>query len=292
MNFISYGLNLQKGDKILLLQDEYPSNVYPFEHWKEKGVELEFISLAPSEEEFFQNLKKKISKNVKVISISTVHWCTGMVFPLQKIGELCHENNIDFILDGAQGVGHIPINLQSSNISYMAFPTWKWLLGPLGMGVLYIRRDKLKKLKPIFKGQNSVDNGEEYLPYKNNFRNSADRFEISTSNFTDWVYFLSSLEILDEAGFQNIQERLLALSGFLSKKLTEIGMTVYSDNFQNPTAIIVFEAPGKDSTEVAKILQKNNIVCAVRLNRIRLAPHVYNSIEQLQKVVDLLKNLP
>ncbi len=290
MNYISYGLDLHEGDKILLLEDEYPSNVYPFEHWKDKGVELEFIPLASNEKDFLENIQKKLTPNVKAISISAVHWCTGIPFPLVEIGKLCEEKKIDFILDGAQGVGHTKIDLTASNISYMAFPAWKWLLGPLGMGVMYVKKNNLEKLKPIFKGQNSVEKSEEYLPYKEKLKNNADRFEISTCNFTDWVYFLASLEILDRAGFEKVQNRLYALGEFLSKSLTEIGMKVYSDNFQSKTAIIVFEKPGRESAEIAGVLQKNKIVCAVRLNRIRLAPHVYNSIEQLKNVIEILKS--
>ncbi len=232
MNFISHGLDLKKGDKILLLEDEYPSNVYPFEHWKEKGVELDFISLAPTEEEFLLNTEKKISQNVRAISISAVHWCTGMPLPIEKIGELCAKKNIDFILDGAQGIGHTQVDVQKANISYMAFPAWKWLLGPLGLGVLYIKKEKLDVLKPIFKGQNSVEGGEEYLPYKKNFRRSADRFEISTSNFSDWIYFLATLESLEKVGFEKIQKRLYTLGDFLKAHLKEIGMEVYSERFR------------------------------------------------------------
>ncbi|MCG6894350.1 MAG: aminotransferase class V-fold PLP-dependent enzyme, partial [Desulfobacteraceae bacterium] len=166
MNFISHGLQLMPGDEIVLLESEYPSNVYPWWHWREKGVVLRTAPMASDPDTFFSGLSERINKQTRVIAVSAVHWCTGMPLPLQRIGALCRERGIDLVVDGAQGVGMTPLDLKAVGITYMAFPAWKWLTGPIGLGVMYVSREKLESLKPIFIGTASVVNELEYLPYK------------------------------------------------------------------------------------------------------------------------------
>jgi len=289
INFISHGLDLHAGDKILLLENEYPSNVYPYEHWKEKDVELGFISLANTPFDFLENVINAISPNVRAISLSAVHWCTGMPLPLLEIGKICRDKNIELILDGAQGVGLVALDLRRIGISYMAFPAWKWLLGPLGLGVLYVSKEKLDSLKVIFKGQSSVVKDEEYLPYKSELRHGTDRFEYSTVSFTDWVYFQSTITMLHEIGFTNVMHRIYELSDILSSGLRNSGFRIHSDNFPGvKTGIVVADKSGIDSSELVTRLKRNNIVSALRLGRVRLAPHIYISEEQIQKVISVL----
>lgn len=291
MNFISHGLDLKAGDKILLLENEYPSNIYPFDHWKEKGVELDFIPISQTPAGFLKNFNFKLSSNVKVVSLSAVHWCTGMPLPLKEIGEICKKKKIELIIDGAQGVGLVDIDVVDMNITAMAFPAWKWLLGPLGVGVIYVKSEKLATMKTIFKGQNSVVNAEEYLPYKSELKPGADRFEYSTCNFTDWIYFKGSLEMLDRVGFDSIRERIYIMAEYLVERIRRKGYSLYRDNFPElKTGIIVFDKPGVDSAAILNVLKENDIVAALRLGRIRMAPHVYNSHDQLDKVVKILSS--
>lgn len=291
INFISQGLNLFRGDEILLLENEYPSNVYPFQHWEEKGVHLKFIPMADSPGQFIQNVNAMISTKTKAISLSLVHWCTGMPLPVTEIGQICRDREIEFILDGAQGVGLIPIDVKKMNISYMAFPAWKWLLGPLGLGGIYVAKDRLATMKTIFKGQSSVINADEYLPYKSEIRPGADRFEYSTGNFTDWVYWKSTLEMLSEIGFDNVRERIYSLKDYLADGLRNKGFQIYSDSFPElKTGILACAKSGVDSSELVKKLRDNKVISAMRLGRVRLAPHIYNSFEQLDKVIELLGN--
>ncbi len=289
INFISQGLALHRGDEILLLENEYPSNVYPFQHWEEKGIHLKFISMADTPAQFLENVNLAISGNTKVISLSLVHWCTGMPLPVTEIGQICKERNIEFILDGAQGVGLIPVDVKKMNISYMAFPAWKWLLGPLGLGGIYVAKDRLATMKTIFKGQSSVVNADEYLPYKSEIRPGADRFEYSTGNFTDWVYWKSTLEMLSEIGFPVVQERIYALKEYLADGLRKKGFQIYSDSFaESKTGILACAKSGVDSAELVIKLRENKVISAVRLGRVRFAPHIYNSFEQMDRVVELL----
>lgn len=289
MNFISHGLALKAGDEIILLENEYPSNVYPWHHWAHRGIRLRTAPMSSTPDGFLDKLKGIVSSATKVIALSAVHWCTGMPLPLEAIGQLCRKRGIDLVVDGAQGVGMRKIDVQACNIAYMAFPAWKWLMGPLGTGILFIRRSKLEKLNPIFIGTESVVNDEQYLPYKSELKPSADRFTISTANFNDWVYFLAALEMLDDIGFDRVRERLRALAEHLCDGLRRSGCRVVSDDFADDrSAICVFETPAAPASEILKRFSSGGIVAAERLGRVRLSPHIYNSFDQLDMTVELV----
>lgn len=291
MNFISHGLRLEPEDEIILLENEYPSNVYPWLHWKEKGIEIRTAPAGDSPEDFIEGLERMINSRTRLIAISAVHWCTGMPFPLEAAGRLCRDRGIDWVTDGAQGVGMVPVDVKKAGISYMAFPAWKWLMGPLGLGVLYISQEKLEQLRPVFIGTESVVRDEEYLPYKSELKPAADRFTFSTANFNDWVYFLASLEFLNSIGFEQIRARLLELSAHFRTKLGEAGFQVMSDRFPSyPTGITVCEKTGTPSGEIMNRLKQHRIVAAERLGRIRFSPHIYNSPEQLEETVKAIEN--
>ena len=292
MNFISHGLKLSAEDEVILLENEYPSNIYPWRHLEKKGVKLVTAPMETSPETFLKALKRSITAKTRVISLSAVHWCTGMPLPLKQVGKLCKENSINFVVDGAQGVGIQSLDIRTANIDYMAFSAWKWLLGPLGLGVLFISKEKLNDLDPVFIGTASVTNDKEYLPYKSELKPTADRFTISTANFNDWVYFEAALEFLKAIGFSAVRERIFELSAQLSKGLIKIGFNVFSDQFPDyPTGIVVCEKPGVGSDVIMTHLKKNNIVAAERLRRVRFSPHVYISPEQIDEAVGVLEQV-
>jgi len=239
--------------------------------------------------DFLEKLESQLTGKTRAITISSVHWCTGMPFPLEEVGVLCREKGIDFIVDGAQGVGLLPHDLKGLGISYMAFPTWKWLMGPLGMGVLYVPKEKLGELHPIFAGSDSVVNPEDYFPYKTELKPDADRFTISTANFSDWVWFHASLEYLSGIGFENVRQRVLELGKQLADGLRNAGFDVLSDKFPDtPTGITVCEKKGIPAGELVAHLKKNKIVVAERLGRVRLAPHIYISPDQIDETVRVM----
>jgi len=291
MNFISHGLNLKSGEEILVLENEYPSNVYPWEHWKTKGVSLKFIPVGKSPQEFFDIFQKVVSSQTKVVSLSAAHWCTGMPLPLEQVGEFCESHGIYFVVDGAQGVGNFFIDVKKFKIHFMAFSGWKWLLGPLGIGILYIDKQKLEEIQPIFKGSDSVSNPEEYLPYKTEFKKNVDRFEFSTSSFLNWVYFKASLSLLREIGWNTVQARIHELASFTTKQLREIGFELESDYFSEPTGIIVGKHQKFPTSQIVSHLRSHKILVTERLGQVRFSAHIYNSEEQILHVREVLEKI-
>ncbi len=289
MNMVSHGIDFFRGDEVVLLENEYPSNVYPWKHLERKGVKLVVAPMEDDPDAFLKGLAERVSEKTKAVSVSAVHWCTGIPLPLNRIGKFCEDRGIEFVVDGAQGVGMRPIDVREANISFMAFSAWKWLMGPLGLGVFYVAKEKLETLKPEIVGTGSVVRDEEYLPYKTELKPTADRFTISTPNFADWIYFLASLEFLDRIGFDACIGRIYELTDLLNDGLRQIGCRVYSDRAPGVrTGITVFETPNVPASKVLEVLKNNNVVAAERLGRVRLAPHIYLLPEQLEKAVRIV----
>ncbi len=286
MNHVSLGMDLHPGDEILLLEDEYPSNVYPWEHWAQKGVRLNTVPQGDSPDAFLRNFQNALSPDTKVAALSAVHWCTGMPLPIRRIAELCAVRDVDLVVDGAQGVGHVKIDM-SWGISYLAFSAWKWLLGPAGLGVLVVPKDKLSALRPIAKGTGSVVNDSEYFPYRDELKPNAERFMFSTVNFNDWVYFRTSLQLLEEIGYSRVMARLYELGVRLADGLRDLGFGVLSDRFAPArTAIIVAEHPEHPAGALVSRLRHEGVVAKERFGRVRFSPHVYLMEEHLDRALE------
>jgi selenocysteine lyase/cysteine desulfurase len=289
MNFVSHGLRLAPGQSLLLLADEYPSNVYPWEHWRRKGVTLEFLPLGRTPEEFLSGFADRVRRgNVGAVSLSAVHWCTGMPLPLAEAGRICRERDIPLVVDGSQGAGLTTLRPQEMGMACMAFSAWKWLLGPLGLGVLYVARAWLDRIEPIFKGSESVVNDGQYFPYRDTLKPDASRFAISTGSLANLVHFDASLRYLEAIGWPVVQARLTELGAQLWERLRSAGFEPAWEG-TGSNAIVSVRHPRLDSAEAVGKLRRENVVAAERLGFIRLAPHIYNNEEQLQRAASLLE---
>lgn len=282
INFISHGLSFQEGDQVLLLRDEYPSNVYPWLHLQQKGVTIDYLEAHVDPEEFVKGLRAKINKNTRLVSISGVHWISGAIFPLKEVGQICKENDIFFCVDGTQAVGHVDVDVIDMSIDAMAFSAWKWLLGPLGLGVLYINKRRLPEVSTKFIGTSSVVDDESYLPYKSQLKPTAERFTYSTPSIHDWTHFYLSLKFLNQLGFSNVQARITELSRQTRQLLASQGLNfALSQELSQHTGIVSASHPKVPSASLVKELKASGFITALRNQHIRLAPHICNTHSQL-----------
>lgn len=291
MTFIAQSLPLERGDKILLVEREYPSNVYPFLQLKRQGVEIGFVSPGSSNDEFVENIRAALTTNVRAMSLSAVDWLTGLRFDLKRIGHLLRQRGVAFILDAAQGAGHVDIDVAEYGVDAMAFSCWKWLLGPLGSGGLYVADDFLRKLDIRVAGTSSVKNDENYLPHREDYKESVERFMLSTAPYMNWIFLEASLEFIDGIGLANVQARNLQLAEKLSGILRTAGFDVLRDNFgADKTAIVCARRDG-DMAALHATLTKNGIVSALREGNLRFSPHLNTDEADLSRFQGILSGL-
>ncbi len=290
LNIVANGLDFKYGDKILLSDVEFPANVYPWLNLKKKGVKIKFIK---SQNGFsdIDDLLKAIDSKCKVLSITYVQFFNGFKNDLETIGKICEEKNIFFVVDGIQGVGCLDLDIKKTKMDFLAGGGQKWLLSSPGTGFFYLSDNAKMKIDPAFFGWMSVDwklNFSDLLKYDLPPFSSSRRFEIGTYPFSTLWTMCASLELLSEIGTKAIERQVLKLIDLLIDYLKDTPYQIKSSLIpQHRSGILSFSA--KDCARLHQTLSQKNIITSFRENSIRVSPHFYNSTEDIEKLINVLK---
>jgi cysteine desulfurase/selenocysteine lyase len=290
LNIAAWGLDLKRGDRVLLSDVEFPANVYPWTNLKQKGIETKFI---PSRNRYFDidNFAKAIDKRTKVLSISSVQYFNGFKNDLETIGKICEENDIFLAVDGIQGIGSVDLDVKKCKIDCLACGGQKWLLSSLGTGFLYLSSQAKRKVKPSFFGWMGVDWGLDFTDLlKFNLKpfSSARRFEIGTYPYSLLWGMNSSLQLLSQIGIKNIEKHNSKLLDMLINYLNNSPYQIKSSlERKHRSSILSFS--GENIRKLYEKLINNKILVSFREGAIRIAPHFYNSEEEMRKLIELLK---
>jgi selenocysteine lyase/cysteine desulfurase len=284
MNIVAQGLPLIHGNTVLGFDREYPANVYPWWNLAKRGVN--FVRLEPTHSPVdFDTLEAHMDESVRVVAVSAVNWCSGFTLDLQRLGKLCRDRDILLVVDIAQALGIVPLHPEATGISAMAGSAWKWLMGPVGVGIFYCCPELLERLTLVFVGTDTVVDAGNYLDYDFTPKPDASRFEFSTPNTNDWVYLLASLELLEEIGFETIRERIIGLNAYLRDRLIKRGYRVLGSSLQEEqSGILTFTREDMDATVKVHELAAHNIVVSERAGGIRVSPHIFTSEEDLNRL--------
>lgn len=287
LNWFVNGLHWQKGDRILLIEDEFPANVYPFMNLESLGVEIDFV---PTREGMISidDIEKRITTHTRLLSISFVEFFSGFRNDLEKIGQICDHKNILFSVDGIQGVGAIPLDVTVAKIDFLSNGGHKWLMGPMGCGFMYIKPELCSKLRPVFAGWLSVKNSWNFTDYSLDFIEDSGRFEIGTPNFLGIVGAHASTNLLVEAGPEKILRHLLSLGDMLIGGLEKVGLNYLgSREEKHRSGIYTFNADRAE--ELFNYLKDNHVHVSLRQGAIRISPHFYNQPGEINQAIELCR---
>ena len=291
---------LEENDEVLITNSEHASNILPwFKLAKNKGILVNYIPLDSNYYLTMDNLKKSISPKTKVISIAGVTNVIGDIRPIKEICAYAHEHNIFVVLDGAQMVPHMPVDVTDLDVDFLAFSAHK-MCGPTGVGVLYGKLELLEHLEPTILGggmNESFDNPSEiYL------KGLPARLEAGTRNIAGVIGFGEAIKYLKKIGMDNIHKYELDLRKYLIDKLMPL-KHIDIINMESDSGIITFNVNGIFSQDVAYYLNKYNICvragnhCAKILkssvgvtNTVRVSLYFYNTYEEIDNLVELLSN--
>ena len=303
LNDIVFGYfrhHLVKGDEILITETEHASNVLPwFILAKEIGVVVKYISLNDNNELTIDNLRNAITDKTKVVSIAHITNVIGDVRDIKEIAKECHSHNILLVVDAAQSIAHIKVDVTDMDIDFMAFSGHK-IYGPTGIGVLYGKFNLLKELTPVAYGggMNAIFNKDGYVEYKD----LPDKLEAGTPNIEGVLGLGKSILYVDKIGIDKINKYETELRKYLVDRLSELDfITMY--NKDNEAAIITFNIDNVFSQDAAIYLDKYNICvragnhCAKMTkdvfnvaNTVRISLSFYNTKEEIDLLVNVLKN--
>ena len=303
LNMIANGYfknKLKQDDEVLITKSEHASNILPwFELENEIGIKVKYIPLSKDHTVTLENVVNSITKKTKVISIAHVTNVIGDIRPLKQIIDYAHKNNILVVVDGAQSVGHIKVDVQNLDIDFLAISAHK-MLGPTGVGVLYGKYDLLNELKPLKYGGGM--NISFVSPDKIEYKELPHRLEAGTQNISGVIGFGKAIDYINEIGIDNIEEYTLELKKYLVDRLKEIKkINIYNENIQGST--LTFNINNIFAQDVSIYLDKYNICvrsgahCAKKLedelgikNTVRISLYFYNNKEDIDKLINALNN--
>jgi len=290
INVLASGIKLNKGDRIILNDLEFPANVYPFLNLQRQGIGIDFVKSREGKVTA-EDVINMITPRTKIISISQVQFLTGYRVDLEKIGKVCKEREILFSVDAIQGLGAVRLDVERDNIDFISAGSQKWLLGLQGLGFIYVSEKLQELIQQDNVGWLSVEDAWNMLHYNLTLKKTAERYQGGTLNSIGIYALNASLKFFKQFGLNQIEDKVLANSVYLIKKLEAIGIkpVLSGCDKKNIAGIVSFSY--KDAQKMFDTLSKENIHCAVRVGMIRLSPHFYNINEETDKIVDLLKKI-
>lgn len=303
MNTIVFGYFkniLNKDDEVLITKSEHASNVLPWFVLEKMGkCTVKYIPLNEDHEVTLENVKSSITKNTKVISIAHVSNVIGDVRDIEGIGGVAKENNLYFVVDAAQSVSHINIDVVKSNVSFLAFSGHK-MCGPTGVGVLYGKGDYLKDLVPLKYGGGMNESFESDKCYV--LKNYPTNLEAGTPPIAEVIGLKEAINYVTKIGVDNIHKHELELKKYLISKIENMdNIIIYNKNSES--GIVTFNIKDVFAQDTSIYLNTYGIAiragnhCAKILkdeidikNTCRISFYIYNTFEEVDKLVEALKN--
>ncbi|RMF06435.1 MAG: aminotransferase class V-fold PLP-dependent enzyme [Candidatus Neomarinimicrobiota bacterium] len=289
---LARGYPWKPGDRIVLHRREFPSNVYPWWELQQSGVILDFLD-TPEGRVDPAALETVVTPRTRLVTVSWVQYFNGLRNALKPLVEWCHERNILVAVDVMQGLGQLELNVADIGMDFLATGTAKWLLGPQGLGFVYLTDALQEELHPPHLGWQSRASFWDFHRYDQPLKAGAGRYEFATPFSLGVWWFKGSLELLEEAGPARIERRILSLRNKLISRLEEIGLDILSPN-DNPrefTGIVVCSLGDEErNAQLHAFLQDRNIIVSLRNGLLRISPHFYNTEEDLDEIQTAIRD--
>jgi cysteine desulfurase / selenocysteine lyase len=293
LSLIASGIKFRRTDNILIYFDDYPSNVYPWLALAEQGVQVRLMNIRNLGAIRPVDVMGQVDENTRLVALASCHFISGYRIDIPKIGKYLRDRKILFCVDGIQTLGAFPTTVEY--VDMLAADAHKWLLGPCGAGLLYVRREVQQQINPPIYGWHNVNCPEFISQEKITLRNDARKYEAGSHNLLGVVGLMASIELALEIGVENIANELLRKRAWLVPAIQAKGYTVLNaDSPEGATSSIVsFYQTGKDMAALNNKLAAANILGSLRTDRqrqhyIRLSPHFYNTDAELQCVLDVI----
>jgi selenocysteine lyase/cysteine desulfurase len=290
LSLLASGLDWQPGDNVVGAQGEFPANVYAWMSLQDRGVEYrlaECVDGRVTPEAVFA----KMDDRTRVVALSHVEFWNGYRLDVERIGDECRRRGVIFCADAIQSAGVVPVDVEAQRVDFLSAGAFKWLLGPTGIGLCYIRPELMERVRPVLVGTYSVKHGHEFFRYSYELRDNALRYEEAPPSLLTLVGMTTAIELLLEIGIDAIEQRVLGLTTRLGEGLRERGYEIVEPWPHKPneaSGIISFRRPGSPAQEVLRDLTANGIVARVHSDFVRLSPHFYNTDEEVNRVLDVL----
>lgn len=288
LNILASGIDWKSGDRIMLNDIEFPANVVPFLNLKRLGVEIDFVK-NQNEEILVEDIEAMITPRTKLLSISFVQFLSGFKANVTAIGELCKRHNIIFCVDAIQGLGASPLDVKKAQIDFLSNGGHKWLMGLMGLGFVFITEELQSRIHQRHAGWMSNKNFfGNFFTYRIDFDDTARRYENGIQNYLAIIALGESTSTLLEVGIDHIQSHLHSLTDDIVDFADAEGIEIVTPRMQAQRAgIVTIKLEGAE--QIFQKLTEKNIIVSLREGMLRIAPHFYNSHEEIAIFCDTLQ---
>lgn len=291
ITLVAEGLDWRPGDNVVTLADEFPSNAYPWLNLASRGVETRRVATDNGRLNV-DDLAAACDERTRIVSVSWVGYATGYRHAVERIAAIAHERGALIMLDAIQGLGALPFDVRQTPVDFLAADGHKWMLGPEGAGIAYIRREHLDRLRPFGVGWHSVVHAADYARIELDLKPSAARYEGGSQNMVGMLGLGASLELLLQIGLENIAAAICDITDRACERLLSLGATIVSDRRpEHRSGIVAFELAGRDPLAVKKHCLAQQVVLSCRVGRLRISPHAYNNEEDLDRLIEALESV-
>ena len=295
ISHLALGMRFEKGDEVLSIDAEYPSNAYPWiEAARRGGGSYRRLKTPKTREELTQLFEKEISSATKVVALSWVQYTNGLTADLKTLSKICHSKGARLIVDGIQGIGVIPFDFVDSGVDAVCGGTHKWMAGPFGLGFFAATEALLDELEPLYVGAMTYTDIQELKvePQREPHKGPV-KFEPGTPFLMQTLPAAESIHLFEKLGQDAIYSEAMRLSQFLRNELLERGAELQHEvGSQSPICNFVLPAlhgvtSEERTQETFDKLWGAKILVSHRGGGIRVAPHAFNTDEDIGRLLDV-----
>lgn len=302
INVVAHGYRWgtsSRRESVVVLENEFSSNLLPWLALEKRGVEVRRVPVGESGAVSLDNIGKAIDSTTRIVAVSWVGYYSGFRMDLARLCELVHQAGAQLFVDAIQGLGVFSINLEEIPIDYLAADGHKWMLGPEGAGILFVRASNLDRLEPLMQGWGSLQMASQFRTDQMQLKNDASRFEGGSANHVGIIGLSESLRLLlslgCNLGVNPVASSVLKNAASIEEGLQSAGAKVFrarsaSDSDSELSGILTFSVPGADPNVVRRHLLTQEIVVSVRHGRLRAATHAYNNADDISRLVSTVRD--
>ena len=289
LNLLAQGLPLAEGDEVVLIDGDFPATVMTWLPLRAKGIDVRIVrpgSWPPSPEE----IAGALTERTRVFCCSWVFSFFGGAIDVESVGTLCRERDVTFVLNGSQAIGARPLDLSSTPVDAVVGCGFKWLCGPYGTGFAWIRPDLLERLQ--YRQAYWLAHGSPRAPaYELRDDLGAAQYDIfGTANFINFMAWTASIEYLLDQGIDSVQRHDDELVDGVVAAIEAAGLELVSprSGLERSTLVVFTHEDERRNAAIFKRLERERVHIAERDNRLRISPHLYNSVAEIERVGSLL----
>lgn len=293
---VARNVDVQPGQKIVLLHEQFPSNVYAWRTLAAKGVTIQTV-MPPTQTdgratEWNQRILAAIDRNTAIVAVAPIQWADGTLFDLERIGQKARDVGAAFVIDGTQSVGAMPFELQNIQADALICAGYKWLLGPYSMGLAYFgpRFDDGEPIEHGWLMRRGSEDFSQLVNYQDDYQPGAIRYDVGErSNFILVPMAIAALEQILAWGVENIQAYCHQLTQPFIERVRTIGYWAVEDDWRAAHLLGIRTPPQVNRETLLEALTKKKIALSVRGESIRISAHLYNDENDFEVLFEVLK---